>query len=214
MRVTSGSKLFERLPALSNEWHHCRIVQAEMVHFIRQMQAFCQLEVIECSWQSLMEFTDKREGDLDALIQAHRTYLDRVVRKILLLSSKRDKEEILLDLVRDALDFILQFKDATDDLYAWSLADATRLDRQRDEERGLHTPSGRSEDDPLKILDQLRSIRERVRTCSINFQDRIISICHLAGSHSDLDIRFLAIRIAFNGHYALRRSKSSKSVRT
>lgn len=98
---------------LNNDWHHCRIVQAEMVHFLRQLQAFCQLEVIECSWQSLIDFTEKREGDLDALIQAHRTYLDRVVRKILLLGSKRDKEEIMLDLVRDALEFILQFRDAT-----------------------------------------------------------------------------------------------------
>ena len=118
------------LADLHNDWHHSRVVQAEMVHFLRQMQAFCQLEVIECSWQSLMDFTDKREGDLDALIQAHRTYLDRVVRKVLLLNSKRDKEvstrgsdsrrnadrsekEILLDLVRDALDYILQFRDAT-----------------------------------------------------------------------------------------------------
>ncbi len=109
MRVTSGSRLFERLPRksadpistrlnlivqldLHNDWHHSRIVQSEMVHFLRQMQAFCHLEVIECSWQSLLDFTEKREGDLDALIQAHRTYLDRVVRKVLLLSSKRDKE--------------------------------------------------------------------------------------------------------------------------
>ena len=75
-----------------NDWHHCRIVQAEMVHFLRQIQSFCQLEVIECSWQALMEFTAERRGDLDSLIQAHRTYLNRVVRKILLLSSKRDKE--------------------------------------------------------------------------------------------------------------------------
>ncbi|ORY24380.1 Spc98 family-domain-containing protein [Naematelia encephala] len=211
MRVTSGSRLFERLPNLTNDWHHCRIVQAEMVHFLRQLQAFCQLEVIECSWQSLVDFTDKREGDLDALIAAHRTYLDRVVRKVLLLGSKRDKEEILLDLVRDALDFVLQFRDATNELYAWSLAEATRLDRERDEERGLYTTP--TMDDPAKSLEQLRAVRERIRTCSINFQDRVVSICHLAGSHQDLDVRFLAIRIAFNGHYALRKSKTSKSNR-
>jgi hypothetical protein len=97
-----------------------------MVHFLRQMQAFCQLEVIECSWQSLLDFTSKREGDLDALIQAHRTYLDRVVRKVLLLSNKKDKEvsslhivgkadsqEALLNVVQEALDAILQFRDAT-----------------------------------------------------------------------------------------------------
>ena len=106
MRVTSNSRLFEGIQSmfiyrhggrklivdLRRPWHDSRQLQAQMVHFLRQLQAFCQLEVIECSWQSLMDFTDKREGDLDALIAAHRTYLDRVVRKVLLLGSKRDKQ--------------------------------------------------------------------------------------------------------------------------
>jgi len=75
-----------------------------MVHFLRQLQAFCQLEVIECSWQALMDFTDKREGDLDALIAAHRTYLDRVVRKVLLLGSKRDKQVSLVSINENGAD--------------------------------------------------------------------------------------------------------------
>jgi gamma-tubulin complex component 3 len=33
----------------------------------------------------------------------------------------------------------------------------------------------------------------------------VTTLCKEAGGHSDLDVRFLAIRIAFNGHYALRR---------
>ncbi|OXG74279.1 gamma-tubulin complex component 3 [Cryptococcus neoformans Gb118] len=214
MRVTSGSKVYERIPGLNNDWHHCRIVQAEMVHFLRQLQAFCQLEVIECSWADLIEFTSKREGDLDALIAAHRKYLNRVVRKVLLLSAKRDKEEILLDLVRDALELILRFKDAMDDLYAWSLAEATRLDRQRDASRGLYTPST-SSDDPTRSEEQLQSIRIRIRECSNSFQHRVVSIVHMAGAHADLDVRFLAIRIAFNGHYSLRKKDrgSSRSAR-
>jgi gamma-tubulin complex component 3 len=111
MRVTSNSRLFEGIQSMSlyrcggrklmvdlrRPWHDSRQLQAQMVHFLRQLQAFCQLEVIECSWQSLMDFTDKREGDLDALIAAHRTYLDRVVRKVLLLGSKRDKQVSLPD---------------------------------------------------------------------------------------------------------------------
>lgn len=109
MRVTCQSKLFEKISSeftaqsegtesdlvldVKADWHHCRIVQAEMVHFIRQIQAYCQLEVIECSWESMMQYMSKREGDMDALIQAHRAYIDRIVRKILLLgSSKSDKE--------------------------------------------------------------------------------------------------------------------------
>ncbi|OCF57900.1 gamma-tubulin complex component 3 [Kwoniella mangroviensis CBS 10435] len=206
MRVTSGSRTYEKIPGLSNDWHHCRIVQAEMVHFLRNLQAFYQLEVIECSWQAFIDFTEKREGDLDALIAAHREYLGRVVRKVLLLSSRRDKEEILLDAVRDALDIILQFRDATDDLYAWSLAEATRLDRERDAERGLYTLP--TTDSPTLSSNQLSSIRQRIKNCSNSFQDRLISICHLAGSHTDLDVRFLAIRIAWNGHYSLRKNRN------
>lgn len=65
---------------------------AEMIHFIRQMQAYCELEVIECSWTILTDFLDKKEGDLDALLDAHRSYLDRMVKKILLLSPRTGKE--------------------------------------------------------------------------------------------------------------------------
>lgn len=65
---------------------------SEMIHFIRQMQAYCQLEVIDCSWKELLDFVNKKEGDLDSLIEAHRSYLDRMVKKILLLSTKAGRE--------------------------------------------------------------------------------------------------------------------------
>jgi gamma-tubulin complex component 3 len=65
-----------------------------------------------------------------------------------------------------------------------------------------------------KSLSQLRSIRVRIRTCSIEFQQHVVTFCQLTGTHPDLDIRFLGIRIAFNGHYELKKpKKSSKSVR-
>lgn len=63
-----------------------------MLHFVRQMQAYSQLEVIECSWKDLCEFLQKKEGDLDAMIDAHRSYLDRMVKKMLLVSPKAGKE--------------------------------------------------------------------------------------------------------------------------
>lgn len=68
---------------------------AEMIHFIRQLQAYCHLEVIECSWKILMEFLNKKEGDLDAMIGAHKSYLDRIVKKVLLLSPRSGKEVCL-----------------------------------------------------------------------------------------------------------------------
>lgn len=86
---------------------------AEMIHFIRQMEAYCQLEVIECSWKILLDFVQKKEGDLDALIEAHKAYLDRMVKKVLLLSPKTGREENLLNQVRDLFSIILQFREAT-----------------------------------------------------------------------------------------------------
>jgi len=65
---------------------------SEMIHFVRQMQAYCNLEVIECSWKVLLDFFEKKEGDLDAMIEAHRTYLDRMVKKILLVIPKAGKQ--------------------------------------------------------------------------------------------------------------------------
>lgn len=53
---------------------------------------------------------------------------------------------------------------------------------------------------------KLDSIRESISSCSIGFQDTVGQVCKEAGSHADLDVRFLAIRIAFNGHYSLRRT--------
>jgi gamma-tubulin complex component 3 len=88
-RNRARSEVLERL---EGEWHQIRIVLAEMIHFMRQLQAFCQLEVIECSWKELMDFLAKKEGDLDGLIQTHRNYLDRMVKKVLLMSPKAGKE--------------------------------------------------------------------------------------------------------------------------
>lgn len=93
MRVAGGARTtFLRLPDLEPSWHKIRIAMAEMIHVIKQLQAYCHLEVIECSWKNLVEFLNKREGDLDAMIDAHRTYLDRLVKKILLLSPKAGRE--------------------------------------------------------------------------------------------------------------------------
>lgn len=63
-----------------------------MIHFIRQLEAYYRLEVIECSWKVLIDFLSKKQGDLDALIDAHRNYLDRTTKKILLWHSKPGKE--------------------------------------------------------------------------------------------------------------------------
>lgn len=64
-----------------------------MVHFIRSLEAQCHLEIIERSWQELIDFINRKEkGDLDDLIAAHRKHLDRMVKKILMIDARSRKE--------------------------------------------------------------------------------------------------------------------------
>lgn len=65
---------------------------AEMIHVIRQMQMYTQIEVIAVRWKNLLTFVHKKEGDLDSLIAAHENYLAELVNKTLMISGKQGKE--------------------------------------------------------------------------------------------------------------------------
>lgn len=191
----------EVLDDLQCEWHQIRIVLCEMIHFMRQLQAFSQLEVIECSWKELMDFITKKEGDLDGLIHAHRVYLDRMVKKILLMSPKAGKEEHLLIQLRELFHNILQFRDATESLYNYCLAEAARVDSERDHDRGVFTlPDANPLSTSHKSADLPRILR-RVKEYSGLFSERAQAIVHSLQVHQDLDCRFLSIRLNFSDFY-------------
>ncbi|KIJ70589.1 hypothetical protein HYDPIDRAFT_105325 [Hydnomerulius pinastri MD-312] len=205
MRVAGASRTFLRLPDLDYDWHQIRIVMAEMIHFIRQMQAYCQLEVIECSWTILTEFFHKREGDLDAMIEAHRSYLDRMIKKVMLLFPKAGREESLLTQVRDVFTTILQFREATDNFYHFCLSESARRDQAKDADRGVYTAPAPDRNGP----QSLSQIRELVKEYSTSFSDNAQSIVYALQSHPDLDCRFLGIRLSFSDFY---RSKKDHQI--
>ncbi|KAG9317306.1 gamma-tubulin complex, component 3 [Chiua virens] len=183
MRVAGATRTFLRLPDLEYDWHQIRIAMAEMIHFIRQMQAYCQLEVIACSWKILTEFFHKREGDLDATIEAHRSYLDRM--------------ENLLTQLRDVFQTILQFREATENFYHHCLAESARRDQAKDEHRGIYTAPA-----PERMgHHSLSKIRALVKEYSMSFSDSAQAIVHALQSHPDLDCRFLGIRLSFSDFY-------------
>jgi len=206
MRLAGGSRTFRRLPEMEYQWHQIRIVMAEMIHFIRQMQAYCQLEVIECSWKNLIEFIQRKEGDLDALIDAHRSYLDRMVKKVLLLSPKAGREENLLNQVRELFETILQFRDATDSFYNYCLSESARLDSERDVERGVYTGAEREQE---QMSDPLTRTLRRIRDYGSSFSEKTQAIVHSLQGHPDLDCRFLGIRLSFSDFY-----KTKKDLKT
>ncbi|KAI0638044.1 gamma-tubulin complex DGRIP91/SPC98 component [Trametes polyzona] len=210
MRIASGAKTFLRVPELEYDWHQIRLVMAEMIHFMRQMEAYCNLEVIECSWQDLTRFIEKKEGDLDALIENHRAYLDRMVKKVLLLSPKAGREENLLNQVRDAFTMILNFREASDDLYNYCLSELARRDAEKDSTRGVHTRIEAAEDRRY-TRESLPGILARVREYGTAFSERVQAIVQALATHPDLDCRFLGIRLSFSDFYKTRKDQQLRA---
>ncbi|KAJ7276446.1 gamma-tubulin complex DGRIP91/SPC98 component [Mycena haematopus] len=196
MRIAGGARTFLRVPELNPQWHQIRIVMAEMIHFMRQMQAYCQLEVIECSWKVLFDFLNKKEGDLDAMIEAHRTYLDRMVKKVLLLSPKSGKQEVILSQVKEVFSTILMFRDATDNFYNCCLSESARRDGKLDAERGVYTGTDQAHDP--QVLPRLIN---QVKQYGSAFSERAQTIAQGLQAHPDLDCRFLGIRLSFSDFY-------------
>ncbi|KAH8105028.1 gamma-tubulin complex, DGRIP91/SPC98 component [Phellopilus nigrolimitatus] len=207
MRVAGGSRTFLRIHELDIEWHQIRLALAEMVHFLRQVQAYCHLEVIECQWKKLMEFIHKKEGGLDALIAAHRSYVDAIDKKILLWYPKSGKEENLLRQIRELFEIILQFRIAMDDFYNYTLAESARQESQkRDQGRGLYTDP-RSEREQAVAREALPRILQRTREYGSTFSEKVQALVLVLAAHPDLDCKYLGIRLSFSDFYKTRRDK-------
>jgi hypothetical protein len=104
---------------------------------------------------------------------------------------------------------VVSATDRQDDLYAHSLSEATRIDRARDDARGLSGPDS-PDHDPLRSTAQFNSILQRLAGLKSDFKSRMDMITQLTAQHQDLDIRFLAIRLAFNGFWG-KKERDSKS---
>ncbi|KAI5116952.1 hypothetical protein M0805_001926 [Coniferiporia weirii] len=208
MRVAGGSRTFLRIPELDIEWHQIRLSLAEMIHFIRQMQAYCHLEVIECQWKKLMEFIQKKEGGLDALISAHRDYVDAIDKKVLLWYPKAGKEENLLRQIRELLENILQFRTAMDDFYNYTLAESARQDSLRDQRRGLYADP-RIAQEQAAAKEALPRILQRTREYGAAFSERAQALVLALAAHPDLDCKYLGIRLSFSDFYKTKRDKEA-----
>ncbi|KAJ5950809.1 Gamma tubulin complex protein 3 [Penicillium vulpinum] len=120
------------------DWKRARCVIAEMIHFVNQLQYYILFEVIESSWEQLLEAIRRPDCTLDDLIEAHTKYLNSITHKGLLGSasssrygvstsaSAKQPEESFLSQLHQILKFMLAYKDAVDGLYSFSVAEFTR----------------------------------------------------------------------------------------
>ncbi|KAM0789639.1 hypothetical protein ACM66B_000443 [Microbotryomycetes sp. NB124-2] len=201
-RLMTGARTFLRVANLVDDFHHTRISLQQMLFFVRQLQYYCHLEVIGCSWQSLLDFVEKKQGGLDGLIEAHQTYLERLISKALLLngrkSSKRDAVP-LLDQVRQIFRLMLQYRTAADSLCNFALAEAAKQETMRDVDRGIDSPIPPSGfgSNPQELV----GIRDRLEEYSAEFRALSVTLITHLGQAPDLDARFLSVRLNYNYHF-------------
>ncbi|SNX82323.1 related to Spindle pole body component alp6 [Melanopsichium pennsylvanicum] len=216
-RGTASSMLGE----LRSESQRAMLMLSEMIHFIRQMQGFAQLEVIEYSWNDLLNFFSRRQGDLDELIESHRAYLNALIGKVLLRGGKRGSQDHLAGELRAQFDSILAFTVASDDLTHLSTRELARHDMERGvatvpTERGARartvSKTGASSSalslapcDPMEVS----RIVKRLSEASGTFQERMVVIVGALEKHANLTVRDLAVRLNFNGRYEVSSRRSS-----
>lgn len=113
-----------------------------------------------------------------------------------------------------------------DNFYNYCLSESARRDRVRDADRvsqtpylaghhtnvvfqGLHT--GLEETDEQQLRDALPRIRRRVKEYGSSFSERAQTIVHGLQSHTDLDCRFLGIRLSFSDFYKTKKDQQQRS---
>ncbi|KAG8928309.1 Microtubule-nucleating Tub4p (gamma-tubulin) complex component [Tulasnella sp. 418] len=100
-----------------------------------------------------------------------------------------------------AFEAMLQFKEATDDLYKYSLGEAARLDSEKDAERGVYTaPATRS----LGKEHLSRTLR-LVEQFSVGFSKAAMSVYSDVNALEDQECKTLSVQLGFSDYYTSKR---------
>ncbi|EGF99420.1 uncharacterized protein MELLADRAFT_50714 [Melampsora larici-populina 98AG31] len=187
-----------------SDFHRARLVMSEMIHFIRQLQCYVQLEVIECGWQEFEKRVMLEGGDLDSLVEAHGLYLDRLVSKGMLLNPKAGRENSCLLLAEDCFKVILAFKASIDSLKAYVLSDTSESDTRNS---ARSTPVQGS----IPALDEIRRL---ISAQAKLFNELVLDLISALTAQPDPDLRFLSVRLNFSLFYLRPKSLGGNTKQT
>lgn len=182
-----------------------------MTHFLRQLQGYVDLEVISYSWADLVSFLDKRQGDLDVLIAAHRGYLTSLHGKVMLRGGSGD----LAGELRHNFDSILAFTRACDQLTVFLVDFLARRDlylnpRLRDDDGENERRYTEDEEDEATAR-RLSTILRLLGDSGQDFKERTEAILTRLERHGNLVIRDLSVRLDYNGYHARTRPERTTS---
>lgn len=214
-------------------WKLTRGVLAEMIHFIGQLQYYILFEVIESSWDELQSSIHKEGCTLDDLIKAHTKYLNAITHKGLLGAKKKhhgaDDENTFMVQLGEILRLMLNYRQAVDGLYSWSVSEFTRrqgadarseLNSRRDDDDMVQTPTtarrgprNLADSTPMltpdvDIPDEFPVLQERLQALGSHFKGRVSLLLGDLAYQPDVDMRFLGVVMNFNDVYQPVRKKS------
>ncbi|KAL8292042.1 hypothetical protein RQP46_001508 [Phenoliferia psychrophenolica] len=202
-RLMTGARTFLKIPALAFRFHQTRLALSEMLFFVRQLQYYCHLEVIACAWTQFELDMVRKDADLDSLIDAHRTYLRRLVDKALLRdhnvkpSRRGAPTTTMLEQVRLIFKTVIAYQESASSLCNYALAELNRQVSPGDVLRGI-APSPIL---PTPPPSTLQGIEARLEASSGEFRTLATALIKTLGTSGDLDFRFLAARLNFNYHF-------------
>eukprot|EP00111_Clytia_hemisphaerica_P012572 TCONS_00036953-protein len=142
----SSSRFLQKLPEVSPIVHASQCLEAEMVHFIHQMQYFITFEVLECCWEELLVKINEAK-DLDHVIEAHDTFLTQVMTRALMDNESR----AMLTQLRAIFDLIIQFQSTQENMYASAMAEleARQALEKKAEQKTAEGDWGLTEEDSM-----------------------------------------------------------------
>ncbi|EEB10884.1 gamma-tubulin complex component, putative [Pediculus humanus corporis] len=186
-QITS-SKFLKKVTDLAPLLKQCNELTSEMVHFIRQTQYYFLFEVLECSWNELLDEINESEN-LDEVISAHQRFLTNVRAGVF----KDDLHEELSNQLCIVYDLVLQLHNQVDVLMSQA---------QKEVEKNV------SSSDSDQILKHKEFTQKFIPTAYMNlkilaktYRDTIKKFLLMLNSQNDLSLQLLSIRLDFNEHY-------------
>lgn len=153
-RCQTGSRTVLRSveDKVGRDWKAARVGVAEMVFWTQQVMYYVLFEVIESSYTELLRDMQKSGSTLDDLIKAHEKYLHSITRKGLLGGGTTGAD--FTGQLHEILKTMLQYRDAVDQLYSFSIAEFTRRQEisakiENRTSAGKWGLSDRDDDEPL-----------------------------------------------------------------
>lgn len=179
------SKLTEISEFVKEQWKIVRAVCQEMLHFVGELQYYINYEVVEMAWAKLqLELNGDKDADqtpvlsVDEIIKAHKSYLKQITYKGLL-----GGEDVLMGELHSILKIILEFKTSVD---------------------GLHDVTSRLDLGEGSEYDEKRTVNIGILIADLRkkFESNIQQLVEQLRKLDDGEMRFLGVRLDFNGFYS------------